>query len=109
MPSTSPAESEGSAFDVLSEVQAHYTRAIQALNDLIDRIEVGELGSQRETALTVTDARRAMQTFFDERKKIEDQLRRDTGVVHGYAIDFVSARDEIGRRLDRIRTAQHPG
>ncbi len=88
MPETSSAELRGSASDVLSEVQAHYTRAIQALNELIHRIQDGELGSQREMALTVTDARRAMQTFFDERKKIEDQLRRDSGVVHGHAIDF---------------------
>ena len=103
MASSTTAESDASAGKVLVEVQAHYTRAIQALNELIDRIQNGELAPNREMSMTVTDARRAMQTFFDERKKIEDQLRRDTGVVHGHAIDFESARVEIGRRLDRLR------
>lgn len=109
MRNTSSAESEGPATDVLKEVQAHYTRAIQALNELIDQISQGELGNPREATVTISDARRAMQTFFDERKKVEEQLRRNTGVVHGNAIDFDAARVEIGRRLDRLRAAEDPG
>lgn len=109
MATTSSAATEESSTELLEEVKAHYGRAIQALNQLIDRIEEGQLGSERETARTITEARRAMQTIFDERKKIEDQLRRDAGVVHGHAIDFDSARVEIRRRLDRIRPSDDAG
>jgi hypothetical protein len=44
-----------------------------------------------------------MQTFFDERKKVEEQFRRDPGVVHAVALDFDRARAEIGGRLARLR------
>ncbi|MBM9595216.1 hypothetical protein [Roseitranquillus sediminis] len=98
--------SEGSASDILRQTEAHYERAIQALGALIQRIESGDLGARTEVQQTATDVRKAMQTFFDERKKIEDQLRRDTGVVHAVALDFNAARDEIGRRLDRLRAAR---
>ena len=98
--------SEGSASEILKQTEAHYERAIQALGALIVRIESGEMGGKTEVQQTAQDVRKAMQTFFDERKKIEDQLRRDAGVVHSVALDFNAARDEIGRRLDRLRAAK---
>ena len=98
--------SEGSASDILKETQAHFSRAIYALNALLERIEGGEIGARNEAVQTAQDVRKAMQTFFDERKKIEDQLRKNAGVVHDFALDFEAARDEIGRRLDRLRAAQ---
>jgi predicted nucleic acid-binding Zn-ribbon protein len=96
-------EDLGSASDILKQTEAHYTRAISALDELVRRIEQGDIVANREAQETATDLRKAMQTFFDERKKVEEQFRRDPGVVHAVALDFDRARAEIGGRLARLR------
>lgn len=101
--------SEGSSSKVLKEAEAHFDRAIAALGDLLTRLEAGEVKSKTDTATTITDARRAMQTLFDERKKVEEQLRRNAGVAHEYALDFDAARLEIRGRLDRLRGDDRSG
>ena len=101
--------SEESSSKVLKEAEAHFDRAIAALGELLTRLEAGEIKSKTDTATTITDARRAMQTLFDERKKVEEQRRRSAGVVHDYALDFDAARDEIRGRLDRLRGSERSG
>lgn len=100
---------EESSSNVLKEAEAHFDRAITALGELLTRLESGDIKSKADTAATITDARRAMQTLFDERKKVEEQRRRSAGVVHYYALDFDAARDEIRGRLDRLRSSESSG
>ena len=100
---------EESAAKVLKEAEAHFDRAITALGELLNRLEAGEIKTKTETSATITDARRAMQTLFDERKKVEEQRRKSAGVVHDYALDFDAARDEIRVRLDRLRGSERSG
>jgi hypothetical protein len=98
-------EITGSASDILKQTEAHYARAIAALDELVRRVERGDIIPKTDAQQTATDLRKAMQTFFDERKKVEEQFRRDTGVVHAVALDFDRARAEIGSRLARLRGA----
>ncbi len=42
---------------------------------------------------------------MDERTRVEKLRKQVAGVVHDYALDFDAARDEIGRRLARLREA----
>ena len=96
-------ETAGSSSDILKQTEAHYARAIAALDNLVRRVEQGDIIAKTDAQQTATDLRKAMQTFFDERKKVEEQFRRDTGVVHAVALDFDRARAEIGSRLARLR------
>ena len=103
MQPTPSIDNEGSVSDILRETEAHYTRAIRALGELVQRVESGELVGKNEAQQTASDLRKAMQTYFDERKKVEEQHRRNTGIVHAFALDFDAARNEIGSRLARLR------
>jgi hypothetical protein len=96
-------EAPGSASDILKQTEAHYARAIAALDELVRRVEQGDIIPKTDAQQTATDLRKAMQTFFDERKRVEEQFRRDSGVVHAVALDFDRARAEIGSRLARLR------
>lgn len=96
-------ENLGSASDILKQTEAHYARAIAALDELVKRVERGDIVPKKDAQEAATDLRKAMQTFFDERKRVEEQFRRDSGIVHAVALDFDRARAEIGSRLARLR------
>lgn len=107
-----PFRDEGkTSADLLQEAEAHYHDAVQAFETLklyLKHPEEGEIAPS-EISRVASDYRRATQTLFDERKKIEDQRKSDAGIVREYAIDFDAARDTIGRLLDRLRAAGGSG
>ncbi|WP_132950785.1 hypothetical protein [Rhodovulum bhavnagarense] len=94
---------------VLEEAEEHYRRTIRALHDLMAEIQAGQSGRARELRGALGDLGKAAQTAFDERVRVEKRLRSESGIVNDYAIDLDGARAEIGRRLDRLRTARGSG
>jgi hypothetical protein len=81
--------------DVLHEVAA-------ALND----IRQGRLNEAKNVGTAVRDLRAAFHLVAEERGKLEKLRKQELGIVHGYALDFDRARDEIARRLDRLGRAR---
>ena len=57
----------------------------------------------------LADYRGVAQNCFKEANRLEEQRKRKAGIVHEYALDFSAARDEIWRRLARLRDAAGPG
>lgn len=51
----------------------------------------------------------AWQMASKERNRVADERRKTSGVVGSYAVDYAAARDEIGRRLARLRAATDDG
>lgn len=105
-----PLRDKGNATDLLEVALAHYEDALESLN--IVRLYLKEGGGDlpaSEITRAASDFRKATQTLFDERKRLEDQCRREAGIVHDVGLDLAEARDEIGRKLDRLRAAQGPG
>jgi len=100
-----PAAGDGSSSEFLTEAREHYLRAARVFEALILKIEAGDGVSPGDSEKAARELSRAKQTFFDERKKIEDQLCREAGVHRDYAIDFGAARDEIRRRMACLRAA----
>jgi hypothetical protein len=100
---------EGSAGNTLDVALAHYDDVLQAIDIvklyLKERTDIAPSEIQK----TAAEFRRATQTLFDERKKLEDQKRKDAGIVLDFGFDFDVARAEIGGRLDRLRAARHSG
>jgi len=94
---------------VLEEAIEHYRRTIRALHTLIGEVEAGRSARARELRGALGDLGKAAQTAFDERARVEKRLRQEAGGPQGYALDFDSARAEIGRRLDRLRAAGGAG
>lgn len=106
MTSDIPSGHEGHPADLLAEAEAHYEDALEAVRALKARLAEGAEPPSAEISRIAQDYRRATQTLFDERKRLDDQRKREAGVVHDYALDLDAARAEIGRKLDRLRAAR---
>ena len=100
---------KGAAQAVLEAAEKHYQRTIQALNEIIEDVTTGRTARAKELKGALSDLGKAAQTAFDERSKVEKRLRAEEGAVNGYALDFDSARDKIGRRLACLRDAAGTG
>ncbi|MEM1128931.1 MAG: hypothetical protein AAGH83_00260 [Pseudomonadota bacterium] len=94
---------------MMSEAQAHFRRAARALNELIDELEAQNPENASDAVRIVRDLKNALGPALSERERLETELRKDAGIVNGYAIDFDAARFEIGRRLACLRAAGSEG
>lgn len=104
-----PETNHGEPEDILGAAQAHFQRAITALNDMIREMEAGNTDDLRDAKRITLDLRKAMQSALDERTRVENIRKLEAGIVHDFALDFALARDEIGRRLACLRAARDPG
>jgi hypothetical protein len=94
-------ETEAGALLVLAE--RNLARVLAGLDEVIAEIEARQAGAEVRAKATAIDLRKALQTVFDERQRIEklDSKIGDGG--GGAGLDLDAARAEIGRRLDRLR------
>ncbi|MGC9417797.1 MAG: hypothetical protein ACP5EN_02385 [Rhodovulum sp.] len=91
---------------MLEDAEDHYRRTIRALNDIIEEVEAGNTERARALRGALTDLGKAVQTAFDERLRVDKLLRQETGGTRDHALDLGAARIEVGRRLDRMRSAR---
>ncbi|MCZ8079722.1 MAG: hypothetical protein RSE12_13090 [Fuscovulum sp.] len=84
------------ALRVFDAAAADVAAALVALRDS------GADGSGR-TLQAVRDLQAALAVLMDERVKIDRLRNQVAGVVGGRTLDLDAARDEIGRRLARLR------
>ncbi len=85
--------------DLLAEAEAQVLRCGRRLAALIERLEAGELAAAHEVPSAIAALDKALAAVFSERAKRE----RTTGQGSDTGIDFDAARDEVRRRLDRLR------
>lgn len=69
------------------------------------RFREGDFSEAKGASAAAKDLRAAYHLVMDERTRVEKLRKQVAGVVHDYALDFDAARDEIGRRLARLREA----
>ena len=98
-----PVGENGPPRDVLSEAMELYETAIGVFSETIR--EVRAQGQTKEATSYVRELAKIVQSVLTERERLEKLRRQDAGIVHDYALDFDAARDEIGRRLARLRDA----
>jgi ABC-type phosphate transport system auxiliary subunit len=91
--------------DLLLEAENLYRDAATELFAAIRRVRQGDAEDAKATALAMRDLKSALQMSMDERTRIEKLRKQVAGIVHDHALDFDAARDEIGRRLARLRDA----
>ncbi len=96
---------DGSPEGILAVTEQHLTRSLEDLNRVINQIKAGDTSHAKEVGGIVTLLGKALQSALDERVRVEKLRRQDAGIVADYALDFDAARDEIGRRLARLRVA----
>ena len=95
--------------EILQIAEKHFGRMLRRAEDIIAILEDEDSGVSKEAAVRIRDLGKAMQTTLDERAKLEKLRKNNAGIVHDYALDFDAARDEIGRRMARLRDAASSG
>ena len=80
-------------------------QAAQELYTAIQDIRQGRLEDVKAAMAAIRDLRAAFQLAMEERNRFEKLRKQDEGAAYSYALDLGKARDEIARRLDRIRDA----
>lgn len=96
---------EGTPADLLAGAEGLYRDVAEELILAMHKVRQGEFGEVRAATQAVKDLRVAFQLVMDERTRVEKLRKQVAGVVRDYALDFDAARDEIGRRLARLREA----
>lgn len=72
------------------------------MEDLSKQVRAGEVSTVKEAGKTLQELRAWMRMAIETEKTLDDYHKREAGIEHGYALDLVEARRQIGCRLDRI-------
>lgn len=105
-----PETGDAASDRTFDEANALFHRAVGALGDLVKRLEAGEFDASAEAERTVKKIDKQLELVIKERQSVEARKRKDIGAAAGgIALDFDAARDEIGRRLARLRAASGAG
>lgn len=104
-----PVDADGSSEALLSEAMVLYRTAAEVFALVIEEAKAGEAKAARDAQAYAKEFRAALQTALQERQKVETLRKQDAGIAYDYALDFGAARDEIGRRLARLRAAGSGG
>ena len=104
-----PLGEDGNSEEILLIAEKQFGRMLRRAEDIIEMLEDEQGGASKEAAVRIRDLGKAIQTTLDERAKLEKLRKNNAGIVHEYALDFDAARDEIGRRMARLRDAGDSG
>jgi hypothetical protein len=94
--------------DVLAATEEYLRETVEQIVRAVRDVRAGRAGDIKAAQLIVRDLKTLFAMIMDERTRVEKLRKQVAGVVHGHALDFGAARDEIGRRLACLRDAE-PG
>ena len=91
---------------LVTEAMGLLDEIVVEIHTAMDRVRNGDLSELKDGVRVMRDLRSALQIVFEERAKVA-KLREDRGDGSGggRALDLDAARDEICRRLARLRDA----
>jgi hypothetical protein len=95
----------GPPVDLLAASEDYLRESAELLVLTMRDVRAGKLGEVRTAAAAVRELKAAFQVVMEERTRVDKLRKQVAGVVHGHALDFEAARDEIGRRLACLRDA----
>jgi hypothetical protein len=91
--------------DILAATEGLLRDAAGDLSTAIQAMRDGRTDEAKAAIQAVKDLKTAFQMVMDERTRVEKLRRQVTGAVGAQALDIAAARDEIGKRLARLRDA----
>ncbi|GHE86457.1 hypothetical protein GCM10016455_02580 [Aliiroseovarius zhejiangensis] len=101
-----PLGKDAASEEYLKIADAFFLRVLKELDRQLSAAELADCETTPGLAKAVTEVRRAMQTVFEERKRLEQSGQTAFGGAGAGALDLAEARDEIGRRLACLRDAR---
>lgn len=93
---------------MVATAEWHLAASVRALETLIRKLEAEEAVSGRDFADRISSLRKAVEIAFNERSRLF-KLTGARDDVPDPALDLARARDEIGRRMARLRAAGNGG
>ncbi|MBE0555006.1 MAG: hypothetical protein IH625_15070 [Rhodobacteraceae bacterium] len=90
---------------VLAVTADWLSEAAEVIALTVQAVKRGEFDHVKEARAQVANLRTALQLYIEERNKVEKLRKQAAGAVGAAGLDFDAARDEIGRRLARLRDA----
>lgn len=108
-PGTDPPEKLGEGaepgVDLLATVEGFWTESAHDLARAIAGARRGKMDEAKLAVTAVRDLKAAFQLVMEERTRVEKLRKQAAGTVGTGMLDLSAARDEIGRRLARLRNA----
>lgn len=104
-----PGDEQPHSKAILSAAVEEYERSVSDLRRLIAGIEQGQFPSGRDASEVLRQLRVITRLAIQERDRLEERRKKESGGPAGYALDLGAARDEVGRRLARLRAAGDAG
>ncbi|WP_456388955.1 hypothetical protein [Profundibacter sp.] len=104
-----PLGDDAQSEEILLIAENHFGRMLRRADEIIAMLEQESSGVSKEASVCIRDLGKATQTAFGERANLEKLRKHNAGIVHDYALDFDAARDEVGRRMARLRSAGSSG
>lgn len=96
---------DGAPETLLRATEGLYRDAAEDLARVMKALKSGRTDDAKAAAQAVRDLKTAFQLVMDERTRVDKLRKQVAGVAGEHALDFDAARDEIGRRLARLRDA----
>lgn len=94
--------------DLTEFTESLLREAAEELALAVQRIRQGQLEEAKATPGLVRTVKNAFEMVQEERSRLDKLRKQVAGTVGTRELDFHAARDEIGRRLARLRDAE-PG
>jgi hypothetical protein len=91
--------------DLLAETEALYRETAEDLMLALKGLRQGQGDEVKAAVQAVKDLKAALLMVMEERTRVDKLRKQVAGTVAGGALNFDAARDEIGRRLARLRDA----
>ncbi len=96
---------DGLPVDLLAATEEMYREAAEDLVRAKQKLRAGQFDEVKAAVQAVKDLKTALHLVMEERARVEKLRRQVGGVAQDHMLDFDAARDEIGRRLARLRDA----
>jgi hypothetical protein len=100
-----PPVNPDSDVNLLATVEGFWTESAEDLARAIKQARRGKLEEAKLAVVAVRDLKAAFQLVMEERTRVEKLRKQAAGTVGTGTLDLSAARDEIGRRLARLRDA----
>jgi hypothetical protein len=93
---------------LLAAIDAFESFRTELINLLHD-VKLGKSARAKQLAPAITDLGRAFGTMVREYDRAEEERARHGTGISEQALDLAAARDEVGRRMARLRAARSAG
>jgi hypothetical protein len=96
---------EGEPVDLAAFTEGLFQDYAEEIARLLQKAKRGEFDEIKALPGQIKQLREVFQLVQEERSRVEKLRKQVAGLVGTGELDFQSARDEIGRRLARLRDA----